>query len=96
MSSYSELQAQIAELQKKADAARSSELAAAKNQIAEIMREYGLTVTDLGGVSKPKSTKSREPVAIKYADSSTGATWTGRGRAPRWLDGKNKDDYLVK
>lgn len=95
MSSYQELQAQIAELQKQAEAARSSEVAAAKAKIAEIMKEYGLTISDLGVSSKAKSTKVREPVAIKYRDEATGETWTGRGRSPRWLDGKNKDDYLV-
>lgn len=95
MSSYSELQAQIAELQKKADAARANELAQAKAKIAEIMKEYGLTVADLGGQARAKSTKPRDPVAIKYRDPVTGSTWTGRGRSPVWLNGKNKDDYLV-
>lgn len=96
MSSYSELKAQIAELQEQAEAARATELSQAKAKIAEIMKEYGLTIGDLGGVSKAKSTKLREPVAIKYKDPASGATWTGRGRAPLWLNGKNKDDYLIK
>lgn len=95
MTSYSELQAQIAELQKKAEAARAAELADAKAKIAEIMKEHGLTVADLGGAVRAKSTKAREPVAIKYKDPETGATWTGRGRSPVWLNGKNKEDYLV-
>ena len=96
MSSYSELQAQIAELQKKADAARAHEVTQAKAQIAEIMKEYGLTLADLGGPARAKSSKVREPVAIKYRNPDTGSTWTGRGRSPVWLNGKNKDDYLVK
>lgn len=95
MSSYQELQAQIAELQKQAEAARSSEIAAAKAKIAEIMKEYGLTISDLGVASKTKPTKVREPVAVKYRDPATGDTWTGRGRSPRWLDGKNKSDFVV-
>jgi DNA-binding protein H-NS len=95
MSSYQELQAQIAELQKQAEAARSSEIAAAKAKIAEIMKEYGLTISDLGASSKTKPTKVREPVAIKYRDPVSGDTWTGRGRSPRWLDGKDKADFLV-
>lgn len=94
MQTYSEIQAQIAELQKKADAVRSEELTAAKQKIASIMKEYGLTVADLGG--KAKSIKEREPVAIKYRNSETGDTWTGRGRAPLWLAGKNKEDYLIR
>jgi DNA-binding protein H-NS len=96
MTSYSELQAQIAELQKKAEAARSNELAAAKSQIVEIMKEYGLTISDLDGVGKPKTGKVREPVAVKYRNPETGSTWTGRGRSPVWLNGKNKEEFLVK
>jgi DNA-binding protein H-NS len=96
MSSYQELQAQIAVLQKQAEAARSGEITAAKAKIAEIMKEYGLAVSDLTVASKAKSTKVREPVAVKYRDPDTGASWTGRGRAPLWLNGKRKDDFLVK
>jgi DNA-binding protein H-NS len=35
-------------------------------------------------------------VPTKYRNEATGETWTGRGRAPKWLEGKNKDDYLIK
>jgi DNA-binding protein H-NS len=95
MSSYLEIQAQIAELQKKADAARHEELASAKAQIASIMKEYGLTLADLGAVGKAKAQKPRQPVPTKYKNPETGETWTGRGRSPVWLNGKNKDDYLI-
>lgn len=95
MSTYQEYTAKIAELQALADAARKSEIAGAKEKIASIMREYGLTVNDLGGSVKTKVTKERVPVAIKYADGQ-GNTWTGRGRAPTWLAGKDKEQFLVK
>jgi DNA-binding protein H-NS len=94
---YLEIQKQIAELQALAKAARESEIASAKNQITSIMQEYGLTVADLGVSTKVKAPKkNREPVPVKYRDPSSGATWTGRGRAPLWLADKNKNDYLVK
>ncbi|MBA5687238.1 H-NS histone family protein [Rugamonas apoptosis] len=96
MSTYAELKAQIAELENKAKAARSAELAAAKAQIADIMKNYGLTLNDLGSNAKPKSEKVRQPVPVKYRNAATGETWTGRGRAPLWLTGKNKDEYLIK
>lgn len=80
---------------KKAEAARANELAEAKAKISEIMKKFGLTVADLGGQPRAKSYKVREPVAIKYKDPETGATWTGRGRSPVWLNGKNKEDYFV-
>jgi len=92
--SYADLKAQIAALEKQAALARDSEISTAKSQIREIMQTYGLTVADLGGVAKvPKATKT---VAAKYREASTGEEWTGRGRAPKWLDGKNKEDYLIK
>lgn len=96
MSTYAELKAQIAELENKAKAARSAELAAAKAQIADIMRTYGLTLHDLSGNIRSKSDQGRQPVPVKYRNAETGETWTGRGRAPLWLAGKNKDDYLIK
>lgn len=96
MSTYAEIKAQIAELENKANEARSSEIASAKAQIAEIMKTYGLSLADVGGSAKPKSPKVRQPVPTKYRNSQTGETWTGRGRAPLWLAGKNKDDFLIK
>ncbi|RFP09312.1 H-NS histone family protein [Duganella sp. BJB488] len=96
MSTYAEIKAQIAELENKAKEVRSSELAAAKAQILEIMTTYGLTLNDFGGSAKPKSAKVRQPVPAKYRNTETSETWTGRGRAPLWLAGKNKDDFLIK
>ena len=34
-------------------------------------------------------------VAPKYRDPSTGKTWTGRGKAPLWLAGKDKASFLI-
>ncbi|QJD90133.1 H-NS histone family protein [Duganella dendranthematis] len=95
MSTYQEYAAKIAELQQLAEAARKNEIADAKAQIAAIMKDYGLTVEDLGG-AKTKAVKVRIPVAAKYRDDATGETWTGRGRSPKWLEGKDKGQYLIK
>ena len=94
VSSYSQIQAQIAELQKQAEAARATEIAAAKAQIAELMKVHGLTLADLTG--KPKAVKTSNPVAAKYKDPASGATWTGRGRAPLWLNGQDKEKFLIR
>lgn len=46
--------------------------------------------------SRPKSRASRSIGAAKYRDPKSGATWTGRGRAPNWILGvKNRDEYLI-
>lgn len=95
MSTYQEYTAKIAELQQLAEAARKNEIAGAKAQIVAIMKDYGLTMENLGG-SKTRAVKVRIPVAAKYRDDATGETWTGRGRSPKWLEGKDKAQYLIK
>lgn len=94
MSTYQEYTAKIAELQALAEAARRNEIAGAREKIAAIMREHGLTLADLVGGVKTKSDKPRATVAVKYRNEA-GDTWTGRGRAPKWLEGKDKSQYLV-
>lgn len=95
MSTYQEYTIKIAELQELAEAARKNELAGAKAQIAGIMKQYGLSIDDLRE-TKMKAVKAHSPVPLKYRDDATGETWTGRGRPPRWLEGKDKDQYLIK
>ena len=96
MSTYQDYQKQIAELQAKAQEARRAEVAGAKAQIQAIMSEYGLTLSDIGSTSKPTPKAPRKPVEVKYKDTTTGNTWTGRGRAPKWLEGKDKNQYLIR
>jgi DNA-binding protein H-NS len=97
MTTYQEYQAKIAELQKQAELARRNEISEAKERIATIMREHNLTLADLGpAVKTAKPVKPRAPVPMKYRDDATGQTWTGRGRAPKWLDGRKKEDFLIK
>lgn len=49
---------------------------------------------------KSKPAKKRSKVAPKYRGPK-GETWTGRGRAPRWLvaleaQGKKRENFLIK
>ncbi len=96
MSTYQDYQKQIVELKRLASEARESEATAGVAKIKEIMQTYGLTIADIGGAVKTKSSKPKKEVPAKYRDTASGQEWTGRGRSPRWLDGKNKDDYLIK
>jgi DNA-binding protein H-NS len=96
MPTYQEYQEQIAKLQALAEQARQNELAEAKKRIRDLMEANGLTVNDLQEQKRPGAAKKQSTRAAKYQDPTSGQTWTGRGRAPRWLAGKNKDDYLIK
>ncbi len=98
MATYKELKAQAEALLQQAEEARHAEIAAVVAEIRAKMKEYGISVADLkGGTKKPKS---RGVVAAKYRNPVTGESWSGRGRAPKWLaeelsKGRSKDAFLV-
>ncbi|MGA4332484.1 H-NS family nucleoid-associated regulatory protein [Ralstonia nicotianae] len=94
MATYKELLAQKAKLEEQLEAARAAEVAAVIEQLRQVVAEYGLTAEDIGFSSKAKKRKG-PVVAAKYMDPKTGATWSGRGRAPAWI-GKNRDRFLIK
>jgi DNA-binding protein H-NS len=98
MATYKELKAQAEALLQQAEAARRNEIATVVTEIQARMKEYGITLADLKGGAK--KTKARAAVAVKYRNPTTGESWSGRGRAPRWLadelaKGRAKDEFLI-
>lgn len=98
MPSLKELIEQKAALDQQIEIARKQELSTAVSQVKALVAEYQLTAEDIFPSAKQKATgvAKGSKVAPKYRDHITGATWTGRGIAPKWLAGKNKEDYLIK
>ncbi|MGA3983445.1 H-NS family nucleoid-associated regulatory protein [Ralstonia nicotianae] len=95
MSSYRELLARKAELETKIEAARQVEVAEVIAAVRQAVQEFGLTAEDIGlAPRKGKNATSKGALPPMYRDPKTGATWSGRGRAPAWL-GKNRDRYLI-
>ena len=96
MSTLQDLIAQKAALEQQIAQVRKNELAAAISQVRALVAEHGLTAADVfpSGKSKP-AVKATGKVAPKYRDPITGSTWSGRGLAPKWLQGKNKADYAI-
>ncbi|MHC6050359.1 H-NS histone family protein [Ralstonia solanacearum] len=95
MATYKDLLAQKAKLEEQLAAAHAAELETVIAQTRQIVVEYGLTAEDIGLAAKTKKRKGGT-VPPKYQDPKSGATWTGRGRAPAWIAGKNLDRYLIK
>ena len=96
MSQYAELKAQIAKLQAQADDARRSEVANVIAEIKQKIAEFGLTAHDLGyeGARRGRPPK-KAPLPAKYQDPKSGNTWSGRGKPPKWIVGKNRDRFLI-
>ncbi len=102
MTTYSELKAQAEALLAQAEQVRKQELSAVIQDIKAKMKEYDLTLNDLGGtataVKKPAKTKSDAPA--KYRGPN-GELWAGGlGRKPEWVravlaQGKSMDEYLI-
>lgn len=97
MATYKELQAELALLHARAEEARLAEKAEALGAIRALIIEYRLLPADLGLGPGAASSAPRTavPVAPKYRDEATGATWSGRGRTPRWLDGKDRAAFAI-
>ena len=76
---------------------RAVELSEAIIKIRALVDEYELTANDI--FSSKSSAKTRKTsttkVAAKYRDPVSGKEWSGRGLAPKWLAGKNKEDFLI-
>ncbi len=90
-----ELLAQKAELEAKITETRQQELADAIAQVKTLIEAHGLTAVDIFGGKKARGTKKSGSVAAKYRDPISGSSWTGRGLPPKWLAGKNREDYLI-
>lgn len=86
MATYQELMAQIDVLQAQAALARQNEILAAVEQVRTLVTQFGLTEDDVFPKAKVQ-TKSKSLSVPKYRNPATGATWTGKGRAPNWLQG---------
>ncbi|CAM2157982.1 H-NS histone family protein [Paraburkholderia tropica] len=96
MATYKELKAQMAELEAQAAAAREAEFQEVLADIRAKVSEYGFTEQDIFGRRRGGPRAPAAHVAARYRDPKTGATWSGRGRAPNWIkDAKNRDRFLI-
>ena len=95
---YKDLLQQREALEKAISDARNRELSDAIRQTRALVAEYGLTAQDIfptGRAAKTPGTKATVKVAPKYRDPATGQTWTGRGKAPKWIEGKDRAAFAM-
>jgi len=95
MANYKELLNQREALEKQIEAARRAELGEAIASVKNIIQEFGLTEADIFTGGKQAARKSSGPVAPKYRDPATGQTWTGRGKPPKWIAEKDRQQFAI-
>ena len=94
MSTYQSLLQQKADLEAQIAEAHKREKSAAVSQARELVQQYGLTPDDVFG-GKKAATGPRGTVAPTYRDPATGATWTGRGKPPKWIADKDRTAFAI-
>ena len=95
MTTLKEIDAQLAELQARREEIRKNELKNAVDQVRKLVTDYGLTEQDVFPPARGRSVSAGSKVAPKYRDPATGATWTGRGKAPKWIEGQDREKFAI-
>lgn len=91
MPSYQELLDKKEELDRLIAQAQKKESAEALSTVRQLIKEFGFTAQQVFPWAEEKKTK----VAVKYYDPNTGSKWTGRGKPPSWIAGKDYSQFLL-
>ncbi len=99
--SLKSLETQIRKLQARAQTLREKDRKPALAAIVQQMKTHEISTSEIAeafekssgarrGPARDKEAsagvgRARKAVAPKYRNPETGATWTGRGRTPRWI-----------
>lgn len=93
--SYKDLLKQREQLEQQISEARRRELSDAISQVRSLITEYGLKADDVFPSGRARSASAGTKVAPKYRNPATGQTWTGRGKAPKWIQNENRDQFAI-
>ncbi|HVL09348.1 MAG TPA: H-NS histone family protein [Burkholderiaceae bacterium] len=91
MTTYKELLAQKQALDAQIAQARKAEAGAALELIQAKIQEFGFTAQEVF----PYKTKKAQALA-KYHNPSTGQTWTGRAKPPKWIVGQDRAQFEIR
>lgn len=106
------IEKEITKLQKKAEALQNRRRKPVINAIIRDMRAYAITPEEIAAAfgkapatrraTAPRKTSgaAKKTVAPKYRHPESGATWSGRGKPPRWITeaeagGASRDSFLI-
>ena len=101
MASLQELLAQKEALEREIENTKKQARSEAVSKVRALMAEYGLTAADLNTRTSGKvGARAGGKVAVKYRNTATGDTWSGRGLQPKWLkaalaSGRNITEFSV-
>ncbi|WP_250486274.1 H-NS family nucleoid-associated regulatory protein [Caballeronia sp. GaOx3] len=90
MATLEAIQARIKKLEAQAQALKAKAASGVIKQIHDLMARHEISIDDVAGfVGKASGKTNANAVgkadSAKYVDPQTGASWSGRGRAPAWI-----------
>lgn len=88
MFSLEELLKQREDLENKIRQVKESERSMAISEIKRLVDLHGLTAYDIFDDISIK-------VSPRYVNPETGEKWSGRGKTPKWLEGKDKSLFEI-
>ena len=91
MTTYKELLSQKQALDAAIAKAHKAEAGAALELIQAKIQEFGFTAQQ---VFPFKAKKAQVPA--RYHNPNTGATWTGRGKPPKWIADQDRTQFEIK
>ncbi|AOV00407.1 MULTISPECIES: H-NS histone family protein [Delftia] len=93
MTDYETLLQHKAELDARIAAAMKTEKADAVAEVRLLVQQYQLSEQD---VFPSRGVIQKGPLGEpKYRNPTTGATWTGRGKPPNWIVGKDRTPFQI-
>ncbi len=108
------IEKEIGKLRKRAELLQTKRRKPVVASIIRSMREYDITPEEIAAAfgkparaatarkaAAPAAPRTKRAVAPKYRHPTTGETWSGRGKAPRWLtaaesEGAKRDSFLIQ
>lgn len=99
MADLKALEAELAALTEKVTAERARVKYETIEAITAMLASGTLTPDDLIALLPATPAKPRNRAITlppKYRDPDSGNTWSGKGKVPKWIEGKNRDEYLIK
>lgn len=108
----SRIEKEITRLQKQMQSLQAKQRKPVIGSILRTMREYDITPEEIEAAYSSRKSAARKPatagkaapkrtIAPKYRHPDTKATWTGRGKPPRWISdaeaaGTPRDTFLIQ
>ena len=89
---------QRAALDKEIETQRTVARHDAVTECRKLIALYDLKANELGlgpKVGRPARSANRQPVAPRYRDPESGTTWSGRGKPPKWIAGKDREAFAI-